>query len=209
VWRYHVRRGNRTTAVCALAPKRNAIPYDHPMYTSFLIRSFVNMPSMFVLVSCLDHLERHQPLGLDRNHQIVKHVCESFCKVAIRQQRSPFFIVTQMLSVCTFLSGAGVLCFLGSSGAGSQANLFVQPCLANMAWSTYLLYRFIIVAFRTNRRRCRRFQATQYFNLHPCTPLSQRFHGEERLHISCTPCHIAYRSANTRELHLHVTLIAS
>jgi hypothetical protein len=137
VWRYHVRRGNRTTAVCALAPKRNAIPYDHPMYTSFLIRSFVNMPSMFVLVSCLDHLERHQPLGLDRNHQIVKHVCESFCKVAIRQQRSPFFIVIQMLSVCTFLSGVGVLCFLGSSGAGSQANLFVQPCLANMAWSIF------------------------------------------------------------------------
>ena len=73
----------------------------------------------------------------------------------------------------------------------------------------FLLYRFIIVAFRTNLRRCRRFQATQSFNLHPCTPLSQRFHGEERLHISCTPCHIAYRFANTRELHLHVTLIAS
>ena len=165
VWRYHVRRGNRTTAVCALAPKRNAIPYDHPMYTSFLIRSFVNMPSMFVLVSCLDHLERHQPLGLDRNHQIVKHVCESFCMSAIGQQRSPHF--SNLCPACTFLNSVGGLCVLGSSGAGSQAKLFVQPCLASMAWSEFLS----LLPFEQTFGGAGGFRQVPCSNPHPCKPL--------------------------------------
>ena len=162
---------------------------------------------MFVLMSCLDHLERHQPLGLDRIHQIVNHVCKSSCRLVIRQPRSP---------LCHFV----LSCMYSPQRCWGTVHPWVQRCWvlgqpfcpamsSQHGLEHFLLYRFIIVAFRTNRRRCRRFQATQSFNLHPCTPLSQRFHGEERLHISCTPCHIAYRFANTRELHLHVTLIAS
>jgi len=90
---------------------------------------------MFVLMSCLDHLERHQPLGLDRIHQIVNHVCKSSCRLVIRQPRSP--LCHLFCHACTLLNGVGVQCILGSSGAGSKADPIVQPCLASMAWRNF------------------------------------------------------------------------
>ena len=119
---------------------------------------------MFVLMSCLDHLERHQPLGLDRNHQIVKHVCESFCMSAIAQQRSPAFSI--LCPDCTFLNGVGGLCVLGSSGAGSQAKLIVQPCLASMAWSAFVLYASLL-PFEQTVGGAGGFRQHHLSNLHP------------------------------------------
>ena len=124
------------------------------------------MLSMFVLMSCLDHLERHQPLGLDRIHQIVNHVCKSSCRLVIRQPRSP--LCQLFCHACTLLNGVGVQCILGSSGAGSKADPIVQPCLASMAWRKRFASLF---AFRTNLRRCRRFRAVPSLTLASCKPL--------------------------------------
>ena len=139
---------------------------------------------MFVLMSCLDHLERHQPLGLDRIHQIVNHVCKSSCRLVIRQPRSP--LCHLFCHACTLLNGVGVQCILGSSGAGSKADPIVQPCLASMAWNEFLYHHCLS-------------------NKPSAVPeVSGRSHAP--IHILASHCNSRSIFKSTREQPLHATV---